>query len=268
MPTNIAQPNEQALRALVKFFNQKHYGTFAPLLHRRSSSSMHGHGHNDNPNSNHPPPSPSANFGLEDSFPPARTMTSFGHNPAFRSSYIPESLADSYLEDYEQILGDLLTPRYSVDVNGVPSLYPDGSGAQAESVWHRLGEILGETDDISDSESVGSIGYLNFGEGSESGSDDSGSDLRPEWSDMSPDIISALEEERDSIHGSPRSPRPRRGSSEPKSPALRPVLALDPDEDVCEAVSDDMDDEFGGPALASPHTGPAGSSSGSLHQHF
>ena len=182
-----------------------------------------------------------------------------------RASYANDALSESTMgEDYEQILGDLLTPRYSVDVNGIPSLYPDGSGAQAESAWNRLGEILGEAEDISDSESVGSMGFLRYGDvgdGSESdGSDDAAGDLRPDWSEMSPDIIMALEEERDQavLHGSPRSPRPRarRGSSEPKSPALRPVLT-DGYLDAEETVIDEDLEEFG-PAKSSPHTGPAG----------
>lgn len=73
---------------------------------------------------------------------------------------------------------------------------------------------------------------------------------------MSPDIIHALEEERDlAVHGgSPRSPRPRRGSSEPISPALRPVLASVVDDDNDIAPADEI--EYG-PAPTGPHSGQA-----------
>jgi len=248
-----SQSNEQALRGLVKFFNQKHYSAYAPLIHRRSSS--HAQNSQDN---GQPPESPSVNFGLEESFPPARSIKTYGQDAFERSKYGISS--DGYLEDYEMILGDILTPRYSVDANGVPSLFPEGSGEQAESAWSRLGEILGEADDISDSESVGSIGYLSFSDSeasdSDVGSDDGMMQSRDQWADMSPDIIHALEEERDlAAHGgSPRSPRPRRGSSEPISPALRPVLQSMADEDNEIMPAEDI--EYG-PAPSSPHSGPA-----------
>lgn len=109
----------------------------------------------------------------------------FGGEDHYRTSYIPDSLMDGYLEDYEELLGDLFTPSY--DSNGMPvnagtppltanavsgGMSPsralgDGAGigpaylTNAEHAWHRLGEILGEADTISDSESVGSIGYLD-----------------------------------------------------------------------------------------------------------
>jgi hypothetical protein len=165
----------------------------------------------------------------------------------------------------------------------VPSLYPDdGGGAQAETAWARLGEILGEVgggvDDISDSESVGSIGFLGFGDGdaSEAGSEDDG---RPDWAQMrcvapgsslsgqggdvapgSPETIDALEEERamqemGQALGSPRSPRPRRASSGPKSPALRPVLVNEYDRaDDEEAVEFEAEEK--GPAPSAEHVGP------------
>jgi hypothetical protein len=72
----------------------------------------------------------------------------------------------------------------------------------------------------------------------------------------------ALEEERDHAQGgpggSPRSPRPRarRASSEPKSPALRPVLVdtehADDDEDF---IGDEDEEMERGPAETAPHTG-------------
>lgn len=111
----------------------------------------------------------------------------FAGEDHYRTSYIPDSLMDGYLEDYEELLGDLFTPSY--DTNGMPltagtppfsgsALASSMSGgmspsralgesmgpaylSNAEQAWHRLGEILGEADSISDSESVTSIGYLD-----------------------------------------------------------------------------------------------------------
>ena len=191
----------------------------------------------------------------------------------YRTSYIPDSLMDGYLEDYEDLLGDLFTPIYGED--GMPisgavgmgtighghglsgpgsspaSLRPihspgrlpgDMSGSpygpnttsgylsSAEQAWHRLGEILGDVDPISDSESIRSIGYLDLassddgtsefsGEGGgpfgdEDDEDDDGDldDLtrrrlrdeeealesgRSDWDHLSPDLASALEEEEE-----------------------------------------------------------------------
>ena len=122
-------------------------------------------------------------------------MSSFGSDPAIRHSFIPDSFSDIYLNDeYEAILDDLLTPRYSVDQNGVPSLYPDsleGRGGQLDHAWSRLSDLLGDTEDISDSESVGSVGMLDFG--SDSGSDD-GSSVSEQrgWAEMSRESITSL----------------------------------------------------------------------------
>lgn len=183
----VGKPNEQALRALVKFFNQKHYLPYASLEHRRSSSQASGglQSHNGEPSH---PDSSGAMAQTEESFPPSRSMAMFGHAPAFRPSYIPDGLADSFMgDDYEAILGDLLTPRYTVDSNGTPSLFPDGSGAQAESAWMRLGELLGDTGDISDTESVGSMSALQFAdtEPPEEPVELVPGETRPGWSEMS-----------------------------------------------------------------------------------
>lgn len=120
-------------------------------------------------------------------------MAMFGRAPAFRPSYIPDSLADSFMGDeYEAILGDLLTPRYTVDSNGTPSLFPDGSGAQAESVWSRLGELLGDTGDVSDTESVGSMEALRFAdvEPADEPSEPVPGETRAGWSEMSRTLAS------------------------------------------------------------------------------
>jgi hypothetical protein len=73
----------------------------------------------------------------------------------------------------------------------------------------------------------------------------------------------ALEEERDhsqsNTHGSPQSPRPRarRASSEPRSPALRPVLTtIDTDESDEDGNFIEEEEIERGPAETGPHTGP------------
>lgn len=261
-----------------------------------------------------PLPSPSSAFysngegnGFFDgeAFPPARPLSTFGGDDHFRTSYIPDSLMDGYLEDYEDMLGDFFTPVY--DAQGMPiptahfmpsgtaamgqsspglgprlqdavspvrALGPSSSGpdeyamganylSSAEQLWHRLGEILGDADSISDSESVASIGLLDVGGDSDSSdllSEDGSQAGRSDWDHLSPDLVSALEEdelerareERKSPHrrrrsASPHSPRLRRSSSgTPRSPALRPVLVDvdNPDyDDRGRTVFEDGDDE-------------------------
>jgi hypothetical protein len=216
------------------------------------------------------------------SFPPMRSVTSFGADDHFRTSYIPDSLMDGYLEHYEEILGDLLTPRSS-ELDG--GIY-DGDRSFAEHAWSRLSEVLGGPEDISDSESVPSIdGYFGFGDGDDGENisenrDEGRTDwehlrwslptLPPAWVEFyadyfhhSPETITALEGERaaqksgNSPMGSPRSPRPRRGSSGSQSPALRPVMPVDLDYDTSEAIKDDSEEDGLGPIPAAPHTGPA-----------
>lgn len=145
-----------------------------------------------------PPPSPLSAFSPNshhhsffdsESFPPSRPLSMFAGEDHYRTSYIPDSLMDGYLEDYEELLGDLFTPSY--DTNGMPvnaGTPPFASSSlsggmspsralgdpmgpayltNAEYAWHRLGEILGEADSISDSESVASIGYLDLASNSD-----------------------------------------------------------------------------------------------------
>lgn len=77
---------------------------------------------------------------------------------------------------------------------------------------------------------------------------------------LSPEAITALQEERAS-GGGPLSPRPhrRRSSTGPVSPALRPVI-IERDEDGRAAegvVMDGGELEVDGPAPVEPHSGPA-----------
>jgi len=184
-------PHEQALRTLVRFFNTKHYGQFAPLLHRRSSSA------------NHPPPEfgqvgPPASPGLgprsddNDVFPPTRSVNSFEpeHSPV-RS---PGLQAEDDLDGFE--VDELLGGGLDGADEGEEWAGLDHAG-RARVAWEQLGDILGGfDDDISDSESVGSYGLLGFRGGyARDGSEDgSVSDLdvdeaerergRKEWEDI------------------------------------------------------------------------------------
>ncbi|KAH8930704.1 hypothetical protein BT69DRAFT_243 [Atractiella rhizophila] len=265
-----ALPQEHALRALVKFFTTKHYSIYAPQQHRRSSSlgqpgGFHGEGH---------PASPASAFRQSfagghntsslpdtfegDMFPPPRSAASWDDH--FRATYIPDAIMEGYLDNYEEIIDGLFDPRPIT-----------GEENASLSAWNRLGQILGEGDDISDSESVASIGFLGTYD-DDGSSTDGGWDSKEEqvhrweairyiiWKETavahvfghSPETMNALEEEKQS--GAPRSPRPRRKSSGPTSPALRPVLSED-GEDYSNPVIMDREDEQIMEAL--PHEGPA-----------
>ena len=67
-----------------------------------------------------------------------------------------------------------------MDANGVPSLVPDDDPEHRESAWNRLNTILGDSDDISDSESVGSINVLELDNDPGSGE----YETQPGWSEM------------------------------------------------------------------------------------
>ncbi|PLW34135.1 hypothetical protein PCASD_11606 [Puccinia coronata f. sp. avenae] len=275
-------PQEQALRSLVSFYNCKHYSAFAHQLYRRPSSLAANPP--DGPTNNahagsHPadrqgglnglPPSQSPQTSSEsDVFPPMRSF--YDHT---RSSD-PSTAIVGCLEDYE--VESLFYPHYSVSSNGLLERSDDA----ATSAWNRLGELLGDFDDISDSESIASIEYLGGEFGSDGGvsSQDDGDqqqqqNRRAEWEHLSPETITALEEERKTSeshhHGSP-SPIPRRKkSSEPKSPALRPV--------VFDGREDDDDNHFDPERLPlnrdlsttsprrSPHFGPQSPLNASHH---
>lgn len=192
---NVLQPHEQALRQLVRFFNTKHYGAFAPQLHRRSSSANHAppefgqistHSPGDpGAHADRRPLSRSSSSSGEDAFPPTRSVGSFDIDSAFRTAaYSPTDIDD--LGEYE--VDDLL-------------LYPRGGARAGEEGdldwfdnanedWDRLGEIVGDYGDISDSESVGSLSGLlggTFGGSRAAMSDGSVSEF---------DIDEAVEQER------------------------------------------------------------------------
>ena len=152
------------MRALVRFFNTKHYGAYAPHLHRRSSSANHQPA-SLFPGNGAPTSTAGPNVVSEhDPFPPHRTVGSFDYD--YSPSYSQDSTEDN-TEEYE--IDDLLSP--STEGDNELETGPLASRA----AWDRLGDLLGHFDEISDSESVGSFGFLDFGRDNES--DGSVSDL-------------------------------------------------------------------------------------------
>ncbi|GAA6005583.1 hypothetical protein JCM10207_005258 [Rhodosporidiobolus poonsookiae] len=285
-------PHEQALRSLVRFFNTKHYSKHAPGLHRRSSSvgrdGTHSPDFNPGPVASVPLPplSPHASgplgdgTSLDDVFPPPRAVSAIDCD-----STIPMQLAYGALDPSDDLgayaVDDLLAgsggalddPSAAagggvVDHDELLDWLNDPLGA-SDAAWERLGleGYEGEWDDVSDSESVGGWGFMRFGDdsGSAIGDDaDEGMDerrSRNEWEHISPETITALEEERRAAVV-PNSPRPRRRSSAgPVSPALRPVIFDRDDDAPGSGARGDDDDAIGqqeeGPVQTSPHSGPA-----------
>lgn len=238
-------PQEQALRALVRFFNTKHYSAFAPLLHRRSESQAQAAAVDFA--SQGRAASPSSQPQADDVFPPVRSVSMYA-SPS--SDMEKDREADnSPFESDEYSIDDLLSPR--LDAEGGPIDWQSSSRA----IWDRLGDIMGRYDeDISDSESVGSEGLLNLNLTLQTDDDEPGTG-RQDWSHISPETINALEEEKQAAT-SPLSPRPRmrRQSTGPVSPALRPIL-FDRDDDNGQPVAATADEDEG-MAKAEPHAGP------------
>ncbi|EGO27347.1 hypothetical protein SERLADRAFT_366889 [Serpula lacrymans var. lacrymans S7.9] len=168
-----------------------------------------------------------------DVFPPARSQAP---DPAIFLPYTTEDIA--FEEEYEEYLSDL----------GWSDEHTDGPlfGGISNSAWHRLPEFISSiTDNISDSESVVSIGDLADDSRMDVGRDDR--DIPDEnlnnWEHMSPKTMAAL----------PKSPAGNRRSS--SGGGLRPVLpfglddgsALDPDEDDDESEMGPVPREQSGP---------------------
>lgn len=181
---------------------------------------------------------------------------------------------DQYLDTYEDVLGEVFGDAHEGDLSagwgsGKWGLTQEGAG----TAWARLGEILGDADAISDSESISSIGELglNSGDGSQSGElfggaggaggqrsdeDRPRDENRNDWEHMSPKEMRFLTSQPASQPGSPLSDRHRRHSSSGSSgklsrsnsdsSPLRPVLSFGPEELLAmEAESDDaVEDEL------------------------
>lgn len=211
------------MRSLVRFFNTKHYGAYAPHLHRRSSSANHQPA-SLFPGNGAPTSTASPNVVSEhDPFPPHRSVGSFDYD--YSPSYGHDSTEDT-TDEYE--IDDLLSP--SAEGDNELETGPLASRA----AWDRLGDLLGHFDEISDSESVGSFGFLDFGRDNDS--DGSVSDLdmeeesvderqnRNEWEQIRL-VCPSCRPERQLMH--PESTVPRRLLRSRKSATrMRPSLDL------------------------------------------
>ncbi|KAG1892727.1 hypothetical protein F4604DRAFT_1701262 [Suillus subluteus] len=222
-----AQAQEQALRHLVKYYNNKRYGPQAPSqqsqAHRRSVSISHNM-------EGLPPgldlgniirPIGTPNVVEADVFPPPRSQAP---DPSIFLPYTTEDLA--FEEEYEEYLSDL---GWSDDQSGLP---PFGTIST---------ELVSSiADNISDSESVVSIGDLG---------DDSRLDYENlnDWEHMSPKTMAAL----------PKSPAGNRRSS--SGGGLRPVLTFGLDDE--NPIDDDEDAPELGP-MPRENKGPFGSGGG------
>ncbi|KAG5654067.1 hypothetical protein H0H81_007793 [Sphagnurus paluster] len=224
-----AQAQEQALRHLVKFYNNKRYGPTATStqhghLHRRSGSmSHHLEGLHPGPElSNLIRPLGTPNVVDSDVFPPARSQAP---DPSIFLPYITEDIA--FEEEYEEYLSDL---GWSDDQTNEGSLFTGGSA------WHRLPSFASDiADGISDSESVVSIGDLGDDARLDPNQDDRDAvdENLNDWEHMSPKTMAAL----------PKSPAGTRRSS--SGSGLRPVLPFGLDDGSAVEEEEEVEDLMG-----------------------
>ncbi|EIW76163.1 N1221-domain-containing protein [Coniophora puteana RWD-64-598 SS2] len=169
-----------------------------------------------------------------DVFPPSRSQAP---DPSIFLPYTTEDIA--FEEEYEEYLSDLGFHDATMDTN------PLFGGPNAMSAWSRLPESVTDiTDNISDSESVVTIGDLGDGDGD--GDDNrldpssTGSELQDEnvnnWEHMSPKTMAAL----------PKSPASARRSS--SGSRLRPVLPFKLDDGSAVDAEEEEEDLPMGPA--------------------
>lgn len=244
-----AQAQEQALRHLVKFYNNKRYGTTAaqvqhPGGHRRTGSvSQHIEGLLPGPELPMVRPLGTPNIVEADVFPPVRAQVQDPN--AHFLPYIAEDLA--FEEEYEEYLNDL-----GIGDAHTAMTAADGS-QQSLSAWHRLPAYASQVaDGISDSESVVSIGELGEDASLNVSTDEDAKAVDENvnnWAQMSPKTMAALSQ-------SPSGPR--RSSS---GTGLRPVLPLNLDDpeggNVVEEAVVDEEEELG-PIIKSPGTYASG----------
>ncbi|OBZ70163.1 Striatin-interacting protein 1 [Grifola frondosa] len=217
-----AQAQEQALRHLVKFYNNKRYGASVTLqsgAHRRTASISHLEGLHPGPElSGIIRPLGTPNTSDADVFPPLRAQAP---EPSIFLPYVTEDIA--FEEEYEEYLSDL----------GWSDEQPNqGSLFGGTSAWHRLPEFASDiADGISDSESIVSIGELGDEPRLDAGREDREvpDENLNNWEHMSPKTMAALT--KSPAHG-------RRSSS---GGGLRPVLPFELDESS--AIDDENDEE-------------------------
>ncbi|KII95814.1 hypothetical protein PLICRDRAFT_98306 [Plicaturopsis crispa FD-325 SS-3] len=234
---------EQALRHLVKFYNNKRYGPTPANAHNQShrrTTSMSNH-----VEGLHPGPELSGilrangtpNNVEADVFPPSRSQAP---DPSIFLPYITEDIA--FEEEYEEYLSDLgWSDQQSTD--------GDGQLFGGNSAWHRLPHYATDiADGISDSESIVSIGELGDDARMEAGRDDQTPDENlNNWEHMSPKTMAAL----------PKSPAGARRSN--SGGGLRPVLPFGLDDGS--AVDVDEEEEEMGP-IPRDQSGPFGTGAG------
>lgn len=275
---------------MVQYYNKRNFPGVLPTVtspepqHRRTESTsavmledpaLHAHAH-----SRHPQSSDS------DVFPPRSSSSSSpgtGVTAGMDLPYNPDGMIEYWLHEYEAVLNEVFGEKDPYD-----SLSPGGMGINGRAddpAWNRLDEIMrsgggrgGQDDEISDSESVVSVGELGpaarIGVGitpsdteSESDDDDDGSsgsrsmsaaedrrsrDLARQqrrqsgnentWEHMSPTTLSLL----------PRSPADRRRSSSSSSSGERgsPLRAVQLGSSITASdmpVFEDEDIEIPGP---------------------
>ncbi|CEH11967.1 Uncharacterized conserved protein [Ceraceosorus bombacis] len=272
-------PQEQACRNLVKFYNLTRFGNGGPLAagghghghaHRRSLSTGVPEGGLGGP---HGPPLPGASAaphhpnsgqqGPAQATPglssPSRSLAGFFdtdlHLPPLRRRtestagtlrYIPDDLLDGYLDEYEDVLGELFGFPDAAAIGAGGMEQESGtsieSGAEseesawrddrwalnqsgAENAWARLGEILGDTESISDSESInlGDLGSessastTDLAKGAMEGEGEMHMPPPPEgaqsWEHLSPREMRVLTSPRPTTPGSPGARRRRHSRS-------------------------------------------------------
>lgn len=238
-----AQIQEQALRQLVKFYNTRRYGPASTQPpqgqhhHRRTGSMSHYiEGLQPDPQlASLIRPVGTPNTVDSDVFPPSRSQAP---NPSIFLPYTTEDLA--FEEEYEEYLSDL---GLSDDYSHSQTFGESGAAASSgSSAWHRLPEYVSEmTDNISDSESIVSIGDLGDANQNKDDGDLVDENLN-NWEHMSPKTMAAL----------PKSPATgrRRSSS---GGGLRPVIPFGLDDGTA-VVDGDVDEED---ELPREHTGPS-----------
>ncbi|ODO08260.1 hypothetical protein I350_03850 [Cryptococcus amylolentus CBS 6273] len=272
-----SMPQDNALRTLVSFYNMRLYTPPTPLSpdassHARRQSTSHNPIFEDpvlNTSQTHFGPgqpqhrrsdstSGQSTGSEHDVFPPRKSDSPAGAGAG--GSYNPDEMIEFWLHEYEDVLGEVFGVEGGNEVlhefglaSGMASLGigkgDDDDDAQTPGVedraWSRLNEIMrgGNEEDISDSESVVSVGELGdearmggtgFGgnrEGEEEGeevADDGKSRVgmgqgrrrsgagENTWEHMSPTLALL-----------PRSPIERRRSSSGGSP-LRPIVPTSP----------------------------------------
>ncbi|WVQ99208.1 hypothetical protein IAU59_006340 [Kwoniella sp. CBS 9459] len=194
-----ALPQEYALRSLVQFYNKRYYSIHLAALpspepaHKRSNSTSavtledpalaHGQtgSHIGHQTGGHPR---TASLGESDVFPPRKSTVAGASLP-----YNPDGMIEFWLHEYEDVLGEVFGEAgeggnevwedfgLSGAGAGIAHLHIDqhdggvgevpgaiGAADRDDRAWNRLSEIMrggdGGADDISDSESVVSVGEL------------------------------------------------------------------------------------------------------------